>query len=363
MSKSKNFMVYGANGYTGELIVRYAVAMGMKPVLAGRNVLAIKTMAEKYQLPYEICNLYDKEELNDAVLGVNVVLNCAGPFINTYKPMMKACLKNGTHYIDITGEMEVFERLQRTDAVCKEAGIMALPGAGFDVVPTDCLAAFLKKNLPTATHLQLGFMGIGGGLSHGTATTALQNLGNGGAVRMDGKIKKVPAAYKTKQLPFRKGKNNLAVTIPWGDVSTAFYSTGIPNIEVYMAVTSGAVRMLQLSDSMGWLIGSNTVKNFLQARVDNRKAGPSDKERKKGKSFIWGKVMDGAGNEIEARLSTPEGYTLTALTALNAVKKVLAGNAPVGFKTPSMAYGADFIMEIPGVVRENMSMKREINIE
>lgn len=360
-SATPNFLIYGANGYTGRLITEMAIARGLKPVLGGRNAKAIKKMAKKYNLDYEICDLNHPELLNDMVLGVDVVLHCAGPFSRTAKPMIKACLKNKTHYLDITGEIEIFEMMAGLDDMAKEAEIMVMPGVGFDVVPSDCLAAYLKAQMPDATHLTLAFMSVGGGLSHGTATTMLENLGTGGAVRENGIIKQVKQAHKVRQIPYRRKKKPvLSATIPWGDVSTAFYSTGIPNIEVFTAVNKIMLWFMQSAESMGWLLKRNFIKNFLQGRIDNREAGPSAKERKKGRSYLWGEVKNQNGNTATARLTTPEGYTLTAMTALAAVEKVLKGNAPTGFQTPSTAYGYNFIMEIEGVVREDSP--REIRV-
>ena len=357
---NKPFVIYGANGYTGRLITQMAVERGMKPILAGRNSKEIKQLAEEYDLQYEICDLSDKSSLDDLVLLAEVVLHCAGPFSKTAQPMVEACLRNKTHYLDITGEIEVFETIARYDEQAKESKVMLLPGVGFDVVPSDCLANYLKANMPNATHLALAFMGLGGGVSHGTATTMLENLGKGGAIRENGKIKVVKQAYKSRLIKFRT-KPVLTATIPWGDVSTAYYSTGIPNIEVYLGLTKFMLRMMQWSNSMGWLLKTSFMRRLLQMRVDNRPAGPSPQARKKGKSYLWGEVTDASGNTLTARLSTPEGYTLTALTALAIVEKVLMGLAPIGFQTPAKAYGHNLILEIKGVSREDLPRKIEIS--
>jgi len=358
-----NFLIYGANGYTAKLILRIAAARGLKPILAGRSEKSIKPLAEQYQLDYEICDLSDTAKLNDTVLLADVVLNCAGPFENTFKPMIKACIKNKAHYVDITGEMAVFEQISKLDDSLKEAEIMALPGAGFDVVPTDCLAAYLKNQLPSATHLELAFMGVGGGVSRGTATTALLNMGKGkgGAIRKDGYLQQVPSAYKTKKIIFKKSPV-LSATIPWGDVSTAYHSTGIPNIEVYMAVTPFMLRMMKWTNSANWIFKRQFAKKILQMGVNARSEGPTDEQRKKGRSFIWGRVYDEAGNQKEARIQTVEGYTLTAITALNIVEKAMKGDAPHGFQTPSKAYGQDLIMEVRNTIREDIAQKRSIRI-
>ena len=360
--KDINFMIYGANGYTGRIIAELSLHNGLRPILAGRRAEPIKKMAEKLQLEYEICDLNDQSALNDLALSTDIMLNCAGPFEHTVKPMITACMKSGCHYLDITGEISVFEYLASRTHDIEDAGIMALPGVGFDVVPSDCLAAYLKNRLPSATHLSLAFMGLGGGISHGTLTTMMQNITKGGAIRKDGKIVKVPNAYKVRAIPFGTRRPVLAATIPWGDVSTAYHSTGIPNIEVYMAVSRSLLSFLKQSNSMGWLLNRGFVKKFMQKMIDARTAGPTPEKRRKGKSLLWGEAIDDAGNRAAARIITPEGYTLTALTALTVVLEIMRGNVKPGFQTPSTAYGANFIMQIEGVTREDLGVNRRIDV-
>ncbi len=171
--------------------------------------------------------------------------------------MVEACLRNKKHYTDITGEIAVFEAMAHLDERGKEAGIMVMPGVGFDVVPSDCLAKHLRDRLPTATHLSLAFYGVGGRISHGTQATMTMNIGKGGAIRKEGKITSVPAAWKTREIDFGEVKKT-GVTIPWGDVATAYYSTGIPNIEVFTVVPKKQLKLLKLSRYLGWLLACGT---------------------------------------------------------------------------------------------------------
>ncbi|MEL6134213.1 MAG: saccharopine dehydrogenase NADP-binding domain-containing protein, partial [Bacteroidota bacterium] len=256
------FLLYGAYGYTGQLIVRLAKAQGMEPILAGRNAEKLQALADTHGFETRVFDLADTQALEAALHEVPVVLHAAGPFIHTAKPMMEACIRTQTHYLDITGEIQVFEMGKRRDVQAQEAGIMIMPGTGFDVVPTDCLALFLKEQLPDATHLQLAFAG-NGGLSHGTALTMIENLGSPGAIRKDGKITPVPQGYKAKEIPF-KLKPRFCMTIPWGDVSTAYYSTSIPNIEVYTGVKPTSYKMVKRQRYFTWLLRSSFFKN--QAR-------------------------------------------------------------------------------------------------
>jgi short subunit dehydrogenase-like uncharacterized protein len=345
--RTKTFLIYGANGYTGELITRYAAEAGMKPILAGRNAIAIEELAKKHHLDYRVFSLDETDRLDAAVQEVEMVLHCAGPFSLTSRPMVAACLRNGRHYTDITGEISVFESMAALDDKAKASGIMIMPGVGFDVVPTDCLARHLKDRLPSATHLSLAFYGMGR-ISHGTQATMTMNVGRGGAVRKDGKITPVPAAWKSREIDFGEVKRT-GVTIPWGDVSTAYYSTGIPNIEVFTVMPKQNLKMLKLSRYIGWLLATKPVQDYLQKQIPP--GGPSDAERAKGKTYLWGEATDLNGNRVESRLQTPEGYTITALAALNIARKILDGNFTAGFQTPAKAYGADLVLEVPGVTR------------
>jgi short subunit dehydrogenase-like uncharacterized protein len=266
--------------------------------------------------------------------------------------MVDACLRNRVHYLDITGEIAVFEAAARRDAEARSAGVMLLPGAGFDVVPSDCLAAHLKRRLPNASALCLAFFG-GSGLSRGTATTMAENAGSPGAIRRGGRIIPVPPAWRTRVIDFAD-KRRLTVTIPWGDVSTAYYSTGIPDIMVYAAASPASVRLLKLSRYIGAILRSGFVRRQLVARINRQPAGPSPAARARGKAQLWGEARDTAGQSVQARLTTPEGYTLTARTAVLAARAVLAGGAIPGFQTPSMAFGPDFIMQVPGCTRTDL---------
>lgn len=340
-------LIYGSYGYTGELIVDLALKEGLKPILAGRTESKLKPQAEKLGLEYRVFSLDDEKAVNAGLEGITVVSHCAGPFSRTAKQMALGCIRNKVHYLDITGEIEVFETMAHLGSKAEAAGIMLMPGTGFDVVPTDCLALHLKNQLPDATELTLAFCGVGTP-SHGTQTTIVENMSRGGAIRKDGKIIPVPSAWKVREIDFGDMKRT-AMTIPWGDVSTSFHSTGIPNIMVFMAAPASLARMAKLSRIIGPILGSGPVQSFMKSRIPE--GGPSPEDRAKGKSWIWGEVKNAAGKSLEGRLKTPEGYDLTAATNINITQKVLTGNAPAGFQTPAKAYGADLILEIEGCVR------------
>ena len=347
------FILYGANGYTGQLITKYSREYGLTPILAGRNEASIKALAEEHDLEYRIFGLDDPEEMDKALTGVSLVLHAAGPFIYTAKPMIRACLRNGVHYLDITGEIAVFELAFRYDSRGRDKNIVIMPGVGFDVVPTDCVAVHLKQKMPDATHLKLAFGSVGGAISRGTAMTMTEGLGAGSAERVNGRIVKVPMAWKTMTVEV-DGKLYNTMSIPWGDVSTAYHSTGILNIETYTAVSPSALRFAKLQNWLGPLLRSAWVKRYLKKKINKRAPGPSDSRRQRAFSFIYGEVNNAAGEKAAVLLKTPEGYTLTAITACLITKAVLNGEVNSGFKTPAKALGADFILQVEGTERTDL---------
>lgn len=342
------WMIYGANGYTGALIAKEAKARGMTPVLAGRNEALIKKLASELGLSYRIFGLNDIEQINHQFSSITLLLNCAGPFSETSKPLIEACLKNRTHYLDITGEISVFEYAQKCEHKAREANILLCPGVGFDVIPTDCIANILKKSLPDASQLSLGFDSKSP-LSPGTAKTAIEGLADGGKVRINGQLVDVPLAYKTRSINFGNGEK-LAMTIPWGDISTAYFSTRIPNIEVYVPASKKQISMLQKINLIRWFLRFNFVQNWLMKKAAHRK-GPDSKQRKQQETWVWGEVKNDRGECKSARLKTANGYALTVTGSLMAVEFVLKNKVESGYTTPALLLGDDAVTKLPGSSR------------
>jgi short subunit dehydrogenase-like uncharacterized protein len=341
------WLLYGATGYTGQLIAELAAQKGERPILAGRNQAAVAALAQRLELPHRVFPLDDPAALAEGLAGVSAVLHAAGPFSRTSAPMVAACLARGVHYLDITGEIGVFEACHRRDQEARDAGCVLMPGVGFDVVPSDCLAASLARALPGARWLELAFAGLGSGTSQGTTKTMIEGLPHGGAIRENGVIRKVPLAWKVAEIPFRD-RPRTAVSIPWGDVSTAYYSTGIPNIVVYMVLPRPVIQAQKLLRPFVGMLGHPRVQSFLLQQVEQRISGPDAEARARGRAQLWGRVRDEQDRTVEGTLVTPEGYQLTTLTALESVKRVAAGAVKPGAKTPSMAFGPRFIGEFEG---------------
>ena len=340
------YLLYGANGYTAQLIIKESLQQGLQPILAGRNQQKIELLAKQYDLPFQVFDLSNSAEIEKQLEGVSLCLNAAGPFSKTALPLAQACVDSQAHYLDITGELEIFEQLKQLTDQAKKQGVMVMPGVGFDVVPSDCLANYLKAQMPDAQSLELAFTSVGGGVSHGTANTMLEGLGRGGMIRKNGELTPVALAHKSKRIDFGDFSRTMA-TIPWGDVSTAYTSTQIPNIEVYTAIPSKMVRILKFQRLFNPLLRTRLVNTLGQKWIDKNLYGPNEEQNQKGKSFLHGVVSNGRENK-SALLTCAEGYLLTALCGVHISQKVLQGHFTSGYQTPAMAYGWEVITEIPG---------------
>ena len=350
---ASGLLVYGATGYVGSEMVRLAIAYGLQPIIAGRDAQKLEKLASELGVERRIFDLSAPHQMDEALKDAAVVLHCAGPYIFTSKPMLEACLRTGTHYLDLTGEIPVYEAIASRDAEAKARGIMLMPGVGFDVVPTDCLAVYLKNRLPSATRLTLAFQAEGpAGLPPGTQRTAIELIPFGNRVRRNGRLEFPERGTKTRLIDFGKGPIE-AVRLTWGDVITAYFSTGIPNIENYAVFPKSTRLLLAAFAYLRPLFKFTPLRNLLKLGV---KPGPTDSERKSTFTHIWGEVEDGQGRKFAARLHGPEsGLIWTTRAALASVQKVLSNNLTPGFQTPGMAYGADFVLECEGVTREDCS--------
>ncbi|WP_028614847.1 saccharopine dehydrogenase family protein [Halopseudomonas pelagia] len=342
----QEWMIYGANGYTGTLLAREACQQGLKPVLAGRNRRALEALAEELQLPCRVFDLRNQQAANDGVKGMQAVAHCAGPFSATSQPMIDACLANHCHYLDITGEIEVFLAAQKRHAEAEAANIVICSGVGFDVIPTDCLAATLKTLLPDADRLALGFDSRSG-FSPGTAKTSVEGLKYGGKVREKDQIRTVPLAWQSREIDFGNGTKH-AVTIPWGDIATAWFSTGIDNIEVFIPMAPSAATRLRRLDRLRPLLGFAPVQALLKLLVGRKITGPDSQQRLSARTFVWGEAQNRAGKKVTARIEVANGYDVTVHGVLMAVEHVLKGVRAPGYFTPSRLMGDHCIEALPG---------------
>jgi saccharopine dehydrogenase (NAD+, L-lysine-forming) len=341
------WMIYGATGYTGRLVADLALDRGERPVLAGRDPAKVAAFATPRGVPYRVFDVDDPDAVAAGLRGIDVVAHCAGPFSATSAPMVDGCLRAGAHYLDITGEIDVFEAVFARHEDARAAGVVLLPGAGFDVVPTDCLAAMVAADLPTATHLDLAFH-ASGGISGGTLKSALEGAALGGRARVDGEVRGVPLAWRRREVPFPSGPRRVT-SLPWGDVSTAYRSTGIRNITTF-AHLPGLDRAGRRSTRLSqFVMGSHVVQRLGRAAIGAVVRGPGRATRSRSWVEVYAEATDAAGKSVSAALIGPDTYDLTADAVLRAVSALRSEPPAPGAHTPATAFGADFVRRLHGV--------------
>jgi short subunit dehydrogenase-like uncharacterized protein len=346
---SDPFLLYGATGYTGRLIAATAKARGMRPILCARDERRLAAVADGLGLERRTAV---PDGLDAALHDIAVVVNAAGPFSATAGPVVNACLRAGAHYLDVSAELDTIEGVSRRDAEARARGIMVMPAVGFDVVPSDCLALHVARRLRGPRRLAIGVAGLEL-MSHGSAKTMLEQLGRPIRIRRAGAVVDVPPGSLERALDYGAGPRP-SLAVGWGDVCTAYYTTGIPDIEVYFEATP-LVRMAAAANRrLGWFLGLPPVRSLLGVQASALPDGPTAEERARRFAVIVAEVQDATGRRAGARLRTPEAYTFTCTTALAIVERVLKGDIEIGFQTPARVYGPDFVLPFAGVSREDV---------
>ena len=350
---SDPLLIYGATGFTGRLMIAGALERGLRPVLAGRDEARLAALAGGLGLEYRTARLGDGPALDAALRDVRVVLHAAGPFSETSRPMVEACLRAGAHYLDITGEISVIEALAARHAEARRRGVMVMPSVGFDVVPSDCLAAHVAARLPGARRLALGITGLRIA-TRGSAKTLTEHAFHGVQVRRGGALVRVPAGALRRGFDFGDGvRPSLAVL--WGDVATAWYTTGIPDVEVYFEANPVVLSLLFATRWFGWLLATAPWQTWLKTWADLMPDPAGEVARGGPGMVVVAEAEDDRGRRASARLRTPEAYAFTGVTASTIARRVLQGDFEPGFQTPGRVYGPDFVLSFAGVTREDLN--------
>jgi len=330
-----SIVLLGHRGFTGHLIDDY---------LSRSQLFLVHTLDLSRARPTR----GQLDALKSRIKRNDLVLNCLGPFRHTFSPVLELCLATGAHYLDICAEWRIFEALHAADAAARDAGIMILPGIGFDIVASDCLAAHVAPRLRTATRLQIGIAGLEL-VSRGSARTMAELVGEPVRVRRNGAIVADPR-IKDETFDFGEGPAR-AIAVSWGDVSTAYYTTGIPNVDVYFEATPATMALAFANRTFGWMFRNPLLERTAQQFASRLRPGPTAAERASRRVTVVARATDAHGRSVESRLVTHEAYTFTAQAACAVMQAVTNGCIEPGFQTPGKLLGADFVLQIEGSER------------
>lgn len=350
---SAQLLVYGATGYTGGLLVHALLDAGVRPLLVGRSEARLAEVGAQFGLCHRVARLDDPSRLAAALRGVDAVLNAAGPFAHTAQPLAEACLRAGVHYLDVSGEAPPIEALAAHDGEARERGVMLMPGIGFDVVPSDCLAAHVARRLPGAHSLAIGISALGF-VTPGSARAFLAYAGERVRVRREGALVSVPPGTLERCFDYGEGMR-LSSAMSWGDTASAWYTTGIPNITTYFETNPPLRAALTACRLFGPVVASRSWQTLAAASAALLPPGPTPEQRASRRTAIVVEAEDAAGRRTASRFHGPESYEFTRRTAPAIARHVLAGDFEPGFQTPARVYGPDFALRFDDVRRVDLA--------
>lgn len=317
-------LIYGATGYTGRMAAERAKELGLPFEIAGRNRQRLADLAGQLGVPYRVFDA--GPDAARSLSGISVLLNFAGPFAHTAPALMSACIAANVDYLDITAEINVYRLAERLGVEAAASNVMLLPGVGWDVVPTDSLAAHVARCVVSPVALSIALQ-VPGSMSRGSAMSVSEIIGAGLLARIDGQLTSTPDA-QPRHFDFGDGPV-LCAPLSFGDLVTGWHSTGIPNIAMFVHISGEA---------------------FPQGDLSALPDGPSAQEREAHRARAVVEVTAENGSVARAVIETVNGYSYTPLAAIEAARRVLAGDRRPGFETPARVFGGGFAESIPGTI-------------
>jgi short subunit dehydrogenase-like uncharacterized protein len=345
MIKDKKWMLYGCTGYSGKLIAAECKRVGLTPVLAGRSEAKVKAISDAHGFAYRVFDLTDSARMEECIYDCTLMFNAAGPYTSTCIAGLEACLKQKVHYLSLVGEVPLLDELRGYDQAAQDAGITIGVGLGYDVFPTDCVANILKGKLPDATHLTIAMRGPDS-MSAGTAKEMVEQLVDQPFwARQDGKL--IASKARTKKIDFGDGPQ-LAMSISWGDLVSAHHSTGIANIDVFMAADRMQINMISFLSLLRPVLRMKAVRRWINKMIDKKVLGPSEDELQNLPVRLIGEVSNAAGDGVRVSVLTASPYKFTYLGAVHAIQHQIASVAAPGYQTPAQLLGKHAIEAIEG---------------
>ncbi len=341
------FALYGSYGYTGRLIARAAVEADLRPLLCGRDAARLSAQAALLGLEYAVAPLDDATAaLGDAFSRVRAVLNCAGPIAGTVERVVTACLRAGAHYLDLAGEVpRLFDRLRARAAIAHRAGLVLMPGVGFDVVadaiawrctwPGGCRA-------PRPRDRRAGR----GGLSRGTALTMLEAAPQGGFVRRAGRLVQVRAAWRTRTVDLGAGRCWPSAR-PWATCRAPTIPPASRASRLTPRAAGAGAAVARDAPPGGRCCGRAGAagRRFGATLVET---GPREAARRDAVAHVWTQVADSRGRTATPRF-TRRSRPPSRWRRLWSQCDALPQEVQPGFRTPAGAFGPDYVLQFPRV--------------
>jgi short subunit dehydrogenase-like uncharacterized protein len=332
----KTLMIYGATGYTGRMAAEHAKAAGIDLVLAGRSEAPLAELASKLGAGHRVFSVDDAGAIDAALTGISVLLNCAGPYMRTAEPLMKAAIRCGVDYLDISAELDSYRLAEALDKEARAAGVMLLPGSGGSVAMLGSLAGHAVQRVAEPRQIRIA-LHVTGSMSRGSVTSATENM-TADCFRLLGGKLVGRSPEELRDFDFGNGPVScFPVTLP--DLLTIHRATGVPDIETYVHVSGGG---------------------FPQGDLAALPDGPTAEQRNANRYQAAVEVTDASNAVFRSVLDTVNGYTFTPMAAAEAARRVLAGDHSPGFQTPAGLFGTGFAESIADTRIADMAVAHRI---
>ena len=332
-------LVYGVLGYTGNLFIEHSLDTNL-PIVLGARQKEVKILAEKCGMEHRVFEINDVQNIIPYLSDIKAVINLANVSYGINKYLIDACIQTKTHYVDLASEYPDILEIYKLHHMALTNGVMLMPGAGFNLAPTDIAGRIASELLPNPTKLSLGFATFGNA-SRGTIKTVLKMTAETGYSRLSGKLVVAKPASE-KRLFQAEGKEYSLINNPlMGDSLAGFISTNIQNITTYSYYPWILVQFMK--GRMNWL-----RKFLLRYSHWFFPLGPTEDELKRQHTYTWAQIENQQNQKLTVTIKGPQAYIFTAKIIGSIVNLLAKGKANAGFTPPSF-YGRNLIEGIGGV--------------
>ncbi|NRB41299.1 MAG: saccharopine dehydrogenase NADP-binding domain-containing protein [Pseudomonadales bacterium] len=317
----KMWMIYGANGFLGQLIVAEAVRRGYQPILAGRNDKALMLLADTYDLEYRVFDLQHQKIIKDQLHDVVLLLNCAGPFMQTADALRTAAIAKGCHYLDVSAETAVNQQSLACDNQAIESGSVILPALGFYSVVADVLVHRLLEQHAEISRVKLIYTGqpfYSRGMQKTLFFLFLQGTVN------------------AKKLPY---------ALLQADKGMCMYSSGLNEISLYQESCHSVFRKYRWMGILKPILKTALIQRFIENQMDKRRENKcSDTLTRNIQITAQGYIAGDNSGRLEHKMEVAESFSFSVFSTLMAVEHVLADKLMPGAYSPSQALDIDAVL-------------------
>jgi short subunit dehydrogenase-like uncharacterized protein len=341
MASAKPFAVLGATGYTGELVVDAARALGLPLRLVGRRRDALEAMAAAGD-EIRVADARDEHALREAFDGAFAVASLAGPFLVTGDGPVAAAIDRRAHYLDTSGE-QPFARLvyERYSERAEANEVVVLTSFGFDYVPGDLAARLASEGLEPLDDVLVAYAVSKMAASAGTRTTIGQVMRQPLVAWEGGRLIESRFGASTRTVTFPYGDRTV---VEWGGTEplTVPRHTRTQRVRSYVRAPKVAARTARVARLAAPLVRAS-------GRVGR---GPSAERRTKTLFAVVAQSRGPSGGR-RVTLTGADPYGLTALLIAHGAAALRDGEARgVGTLAPAEAFDArSFLGRLEPLIR------------